>query len=194
MRVVFILLSLCISFSVNAQNDTSVFNKQKEIVSSDYVFSVPSGWKNIPEIDISTKDKKFEFNGIGLPAEFNHFQVTATMVLRKYECSKKNTAEDYVITEITSYPDRVTPPGHNYETDSLKILSGENATLLSTRFFRRTKVCNYSRYDLIAYSKKRRAAYMFTITFQYRDTTYAFETDNKLKQYALKVFGNILLR
>ena len=194
MRVVFTLQLLCISFLMKAQNDTSVFTKQKEVATSDYVFLVPAQWRNIPEIDISSKDKKYEFAGVGVPDEHNHFAVTATLNLRKYECNTINAAADYVISEITSYPDRVTQPGHNYETDSVKIKSGEEAILYSTRFFRHTKVSNYSRFDLIAYSKKRKAAYMFTITFQYRDPTYAFETDNKLRQYALRFFSNILLR
>jgi hypothetical protein len=66
--------------------------------------------------------------------------------------------------------------------------------LYSTRFFRRTKISNFTRYDLVVYSKKRKAAYMFTLLFQYHDPTYAFEAQNKLRQYAIKFFGNILLR
>jgi len=194
MRVAYVFILCVLSFGMNAQNDTSVFTKQKEIANNEYVFLVPEQWKNIPQMDISSKDRKFEFSSVGLPKEFNHVPVTATLTLRKFDCNNISKAVDYTITEITSFPDRVTQPGHNYETDTLKILSGENATLFSSRFYRRTKITNYSRYDLIAYSKKRKAAYMFTITFQYLDPTYAFETDNKLRQYALRFFGNILLR
>ena len=194
MRIAIVLMLCCLSSFMRAQNDTSVFTKQKEVATSDYVFLVPAQWKNIPGIDISSKDRKFDLSGVGLPEEYNHTPVTATLILRKYECTKIATAEDYIITELTSYPDRVTEPGHNYLTDSLTILSSEKATLYSTRFFRRTKVFIYSRYDLIVYSQKRRAAYMFTLTFQYRDHTYAFEAENKLRQYALRFFGNILLR
>jgi len=194
MRVVLILVVSYLSLYVRAQNDTSVFTKQKEVATSEYVFRVPEHWKNIPQIDNTSKDRKFDFSGVGLPEECNHFPVTATLTLRKYECNNISSAEDYVVTEITSYPDRVTQPGHNYETDSMKVLSGEKATLYSTRFLRRTKVFNYTRYDLIVYSQKRKAAYMFTMTFQYRDPTYAFEKENNLKKYALKFFSNILLR
>ncbi len=194
MRIIGILVLLVNSLLLNAQLDTSVFTKQLRVETSDYVFLIPDAWKNIPEIDISSKNRKFDFNGAGLPVEFNHNPVVATCTLRKYECKTINTAEDYIISEFTSYPDRVTQPGHNYETDTLTILSGEKATIYSTRYFRRNKLNNYSRFDLISYSKKRKAAYIFTITFQYRDATYAFEADNKLKQYALRFFNDIALR
>jgi len=194
MRAVCILMLLYISITAQGQNDTSVFSKEQEVTTSDYVFYVPELWKKVPQIDISSKDRKFEITGVGLPAEFNRAPVTATLTLRKYECPKISAAEDYVISEITSYPDRVTEAGHNYTSDTLKILSGEMATFFSTRYFRRTKIYNYSRFDLIAYSAKRKAAYMFTITFQYRDPTYKFEAENKLKEYALRVFNEVLLR
>jgi hypothetical protein len=194
MRVVCIVMFLHFAFLAKAQTDTSLFNIRQEVATSDYVFYVPKQWKNIPQIDISSKDKKFDFTGVSLPTEFNHVPVTATLTLRKYECQKLSAAQDYIISELTSYPDRVTEPGCNYETDSVKILSGEKATLYSTRFLRRTKIFNYSRYDLIAYSKKRKAAYMFTVLIQYRDPTYAFEADNKLEQYVLNVFESVLLR
>jgi len=194
MRITFSSLLLLISFLLKAQNDTSVFTRQIPVSTSDYVFLVPDKWKNIPGIDISSKDRKFEFKGVGLPTEYKYAPVMATCILRKYECNSIKTAEDYIITEFTSYPDRVTQPGRNYETDSMKILSGETATLYSSRYLRRNKMSNFSRFDLIVYSEKRKAAYMFTITFQYRDPTYAFETENKLRQYAMQFFKNITLR
>jgi hypothetical protein len=194
MRLKCMLLFLYVPFLIMAQNDTSVFDKRQEVATSDYIFYVPGQWKKIQQIDASSKDRKFEFTGVGLPSEFNHIPVTATLTLRKYECPDVTRAEDYIVSEITSSPDRTTEPGCNYQTDTLKILSGEKAILLSTRFYRRTKITNYSRFDLIAYSKKRKAAYMFTIVFQYRDPTYAFEADNKLTQYALDVFDKVLLR
>jgi hypothetical protein len=189
-----VLILCCLSSLAHAQNDTSVFTKQKEVSTSEYVLMIPEQWKNIPGIDISSKDRKYSFSGIGLPEEFNHVPVSANLSLRRYECNKIAVAEDYIISEMTSYPDRVTPPGENYKTDTLTIKSGETGALYSTRFFRHTKVYNFSRFDLIVYSPKRKAAYMFTIVFQYRDPTYAFEKDNNLRQYALRFFSNILLR
>ena len=194
MRVVICLILLNTSLLLNAQVDTSVFTIQKKVETSDYVFLVPGQWKNIPEVDISSKNKKFEFSGVGIPAEYKYASVLATCGLRKYECKSINSAEDYIISEFTSYPDRETEPGHNYQTDSLTILSGEKAVLYSSRYLRHNKKSNFSRFDLIAYSPKRKAAYMFTVTFQYRDPTYAFEAENGLRQYAVQFFKNILLR
>ena len=194
MRIAFQFLLLIISFSIKAQNDTSVFTRQKRVETSDYVFMVPEGWKYIPGIDISSKDRKFDLSGVGVPPEYRHSPVNATCILRKYECKSIHAAEDYIVTEMTSYPDRVTQPGRNYDIDSLKIQSDEGATLYPSRFLRRNNMRNVSRFDLIVYSQKRKAAYMFTITFQYNDPTYAFESENKLKDYAMQFFKNILLR
>ena len=118
----------------------------------------------------------------------------ATLTLRKVTAKDKSEGESFVINEFTSYTDRLTPAGYNYETDSIKIASGETATLISTHFYRRSKVSNFSCFDLVAYSNQRSVAYVITITYQYKDPTYIAEADLKLKQYALRIFRTLKLR
>src|ERR1700723_3049898 len=99
MRIALTLLLLCSSAFIKAQSDSTVFAKQKDVATSEYVFTVPSQWTYIPGVDISSKDRKYEFTGVGVPTEFNHFAVTATLNLRKYECNNITAAADYVVTE-----------------------------------------------------------------------------------------------
>ena len=194
MRSSFVLLFIFHGFFVFAQTDTSVFQKSKSISVAEYVLNIPADWKPAEHSDISVKDLKYEFTGVGLPKDVNGNPLTAFFTLRRYECRNIAAAEDYIITEFSSYPDRVTPNGFNYERDSVKISSGEKATLFFTHFYRGRKLYNYSRYDLVAYSKKRKVAYMLTVTYMYKDPTYAVENSLKMKEYAIRVFSGLLLR
>ena len=187
------LLSIVV-VTLLAQKDTTVFSNIKKVETNEYVLSIPEKWNNVPQLDASSKDQKYEFTDVALPHLYNNTPLTATFILRKMECEKKSEGENFLITEFTSYPDRLCPAGYNYESDSLQILSGETASLFNTHYYRRSKVSNFSRFDLVAYSSKRKTAYLLTITYQYKDPTYIIEADLKLKQYALRIFRTLLLR
>ncbi len=188
--IVFVLLY----FVSIAQTDTSVFNSTTTVETNEYTFRVPEKWHNIPQIDASSRDQKFEFTDVALPHIINNAPVTAFFVLRKTESENINHGVNFVTTEFSSYPDRVTPAGQDYQTDSIKIASGETALLITTRYYRRSKASNFTRYDLIAFSEKRKTSYMLTVTYQYKDPTYAIEFNLKLKEYAMRVFKTLVLR
>ena len=195
--VCFCIFAFSILFTctnLDAQTDSTIYSVQKKVETNEYIISVPEKWRKTDAIDQSSKDRKYEFSEVSLPKLYNNSPLLATFSLRKYVCDSIRAAEDYVISEITSYPDRVTPPGRNYEQDTISIESGEKATFISTHFYRRTKVSNFTRYDLVVYSKNRKAAYMLSITFQYKDSTYGIEKELKLRQYAERVFKTLLLR
>ena len=177
-----------------AQTDTTVFNSLHNVETNEYILSIPQQWHYEASIDASSKDRKFDFTGVSLPAEVNHTPLTANLQLRKYVCTDIKQADDYVLSEFTLYPDRITPPGFNYNRDTLTISSGQAADLFLTHYFRRTKASNYTRYDMVVYSAKRKAAYILTATFQYRDPTYALEDSLKLKDYMYRVFRSLFLR
>ncbi|MES2620926.1 MAG: hypothetical protein V4615_08740 [Bacteroidota bacterium] len=179
---------------LNAQNDTTIYKVIKAVEANEYLFRVPEDWKEIPQIEASPIDEKFEFTNVGLPFKVHDAPLTAFLILRKLECDSIQTGESSAIIEFTSYPDRVAAAGETYETDSLIIASGEKATLIHSRFYRRSKVSNFSRYDLVAYSAKRTACYLLTITFQYKDPTYMVEADLKFRQYAVRILKSLVLR
>lgn len=190
LSVVFILSCLVLI----AQTDTSIFRNISTVQTNEYTFSVPEKWHNVPQIEASSRDQKFEFTDVALPHIVNNAPLTATFVLRRLECEHAGVAKNFITTEFSSYPDRIMPAGQDYLTDSVKIASGETAELITIHYYRRSKVSNFTRYDLIAYSEKRKAAYMLTVTYQYKDPTYAIEFNLKFKEYAVRVFRTLSLR
>ena len=192
----FALLSILVitTATLNAQTDTSIFNAMQKEESAEYVLSIPNLWHFQAGMDASSKDRRFEFTGIALPAEFNHTPVTAIFTLRKLDAKTLKEAEDYVLNEFTNFPDRITQSGYNYDRDTLTIASGEKAQIISTHYYRRTKASNYSRYYLFVYSEKRKASYVLTATFQYRDFNYTLPTSAGFKPYMYRIFKTLVLR
>lgn len=192
-RLLIVVFTIYLSVSMG-QTDTTIFNSLHNVETNEYVLSIPQRWQYVPSVDASSKDRKYDFTGVSLPEEVNHTPFIANLQVRKYECTNIKQADDYVLSEFSLYPDRITPPGFSYLRDTLTISSGQPADLFLTHYFRRTKASNYTRYDMVVYSAKRKAAYILTATFQYRDPTYAIEDSLKLKQYMWRVFRSLLLR
>ncbi|MDB5281324.1 MAG: hypothetical protein JWO06_399 [Bacteroidota bacterium] len=194
MKHIFLVLFVLVFVGLNAQVDTTVFAAQKKVETAEYVLRVPELWRKLPDIDASSRDRKYEFSEVALPKMFNKTPLIAQFSLRKYVCDSIRAAEEFVVSELTSFPDRITEPGRNYAKDTITVESGEKAIIISTRYYRRTRVSNYSQFDMVVYSKKRKTAYMLNVTFQYRDPTYGIETDMKFREYALRVFKTLVLR
>ncbi|HWB64759.1 MAG TPA: hypothetical protein VG603_14685 [Chitinophagales bacterium] len=187
------MLLLFFSGFLPAQND-SVFLNMKKVETTDYTFSIPEKWKKTDQLDVSTKDIKFDASGVGLPLQYNNANLSATFTLRKIACDSLRTAEDFVISEQTSYPDRTTPAGQNYVTDTFTLKSGEKGHIIFTHYYRRSRQSNFATYILLAYSKKRKAAYCLTMVYQFTDPTYGIEEKLGLKKYAGQVFKTLVLR
>lgn len=190
------LLFFCVTsaFLASAQADTSVWRTTKYIERNDYIFSIPEKWQRVDQTDQAYITEKFNFTTIALPVQVNDAPLTAYFTLRKVKCDSITFGENYVVSEFTGYTDRTTAPGYNYDTDSIQIKTGERATVYSTRFYRRTKVSNYSRFDMVVYSEKHKCAYLLNITYQYKDPTYYCEGQFMFKDYALRVFRSLQLR
>ena len=195
MRKLLLLASiLFVCYSVIAQTDTSIWRTTRYVERNEYVFSVPERWQRVDQTDQAYITEKFNLSGIALPVQINDAPLTAYFTLRKVACDNIAFAENYIVSEFTGYTDRTTAPGYNYDTDSIVIKSGQRATFYNTRYYRRTKVSNYSRYDLVVYSEKHKCAYLLNFTFQYKDPTYYCETQYLFKDYAVRVFKSLMLR
>lgn len=191
-----LLLLSCLTFSlcISAQNDTSVFKNIKHIEANEYTFRVPEKWTAYLQQQNGPQLQKLEFTDVAIPHVLNNAPLTAICLFRKIGCDSIIAAQTFAVAEFSSYPDRVTPAGRDYEMDSLTIVSGEKAILYHTHYYRRSKASNFTRYDMVVYSEKRKAAYWFTTTYQYKDPTYQIEFDLKLKEYALRIYKTLVLR
>lgn len=194
MRASTLVITLFLSIRGIAQTDTSVFMTIRTMEGYDYQFSVPEKWKYFPQTPSMPQLQRLEFTDVALPHVVNNAPLTALCLFRKVEGDSLGVGADFVINEFKSYPDRIAPAGYTYTTDSVKTATGEQAVLFTTHYYRRSKVSNFTRYDLVTYSGKRKAAYILGITYQYKDPTYQIEFDLKLKEYALRIFRTLRLR
>jgi len=194
MKSALLFMLLLTATITKAQNDTSIYRTIKHLEAQDYSFSVPEKWTAFLQQQNGPQLQKLEFTDVALPHVVNNAPLTAICLFRKIACDSIRAAQEFVVSEFSSYPDRVTPAGQDYQRDTLNIASGEQAILYSTHYYRRSKASNFTRYDMVVYSTKRQAAYWFTATYQYKDPTYQIEFDLKLKPYALRIFKTLQLR
>ena len=194
MRVSFATILSLLFAITQAQTDTSIFKVLKGVETNEYFFKVPERWKEVPQVEASPIDEKFDFTNVGIPFKVHDAPLTAFLVLKKLECDSIGVGEKFCIDEFSSYSDRITAAGESYDTDSLTITSGERATLIHSRFYRRSKVSNFSVYNLVAHSTKRNACFILSITYKYKDATYMTEADLHFRQYSTRIFETLSLR
>ena len=111
MKVFFLIFCLFLSQFVPAQNDTSIYRNIKHIEANEYHFSVPEKWTAYSQIQNGPQLQRLEFTDVALPHVVNNAPLTAVCLLRKIICDSLRAAEDFVVGEFSSYPDRITPPG-----------------------------------------------------------------------------------
>ncbi len=85
------------------------------------------------------------------------------------------------------------PAGYSFTTEIFQISSKETALLFTNHCYRKTKVSNFTRYDLPVYSEKK-VLYLFTALIKYKDNTYQIEDELQLKKYVSRVFRTIHMR
>lgn len=189
MRIKLTIIGLLLSVAVYSQTDTTIWNDLKKVEGDSYSFFVPGKWR---ELDMSMYKTLhyYEASGLAFPLTYNGQNpviVILSMVKMKetnLEDLKTNICEGYKINT-----DRVFPENFKYETEEFYLNSSEKAYIINTRFYRKSKELNQSRFDLAVYSDKANQGYMFTISIQYADETYQFEQDFRLKDFARRFFS-----
>jgi hypothetical protein len=86
------------------------------------------------------------------------------------------------------------PENFSEGQQKIKLASGQDAYILNTRFFRKIKNLNQSRFDLVVYSDKAKQSYLITMSIQYSDPTYGFEEKFHLADFARKVYNYFILK
>ena len=191
MKHLITVLGLILSLTAFSQNNNDIWTETNTISTDLYEFQVPTAWRNLNKMlsEGQGPEQYFEASGQGLPVSFNGGPVQVTVFLVKLDDSDLMDAQKGVVNGYFSNPDRVFKNKRDYEEETMTLADNSEAVLLNTRFYRKSKGLNQSRYDLVAYSKKHKTAYMFTVSIQYVDDTYAFESDNYLKDYAKKLYS-----
>ncbi|MEM1328749.1 MAG: hypothetical protein AAGI23_22525 [Bacteroidota bacterium] len=182
------ILSFTTAFS---QWDSKIWTATDTISTDVYEFQVPASWRNLNEMlgGGLGPEQYFEASGQGLPISFNRGPVQVTIFLVKLNNSDLGAAKMDVIEGYFSNEDRVFKKKKHYDEETIILADSSEAVLLNTRFYRKSKGLNQSRYDLVTYSGKHGVAYMFTVSIQYVDKKYKFEKNNELKEYARKLYS-----
>ena len=193
---IFFLFCFCIPvMAVYSQTDqASLWNSVFKQEDNKYIINMPDGWRKVDIANTSGFDYKYDFSGVGIPATLGGAPVYANFTIARMSGNKHSQAMDQVINDFAVFYDRVTEPGYNYDTTTVTIKSGQIGTMLHTRYYRRSKVSNYSKYYLILYSPKTDETYILTLNFQYKDANYDIERSAHFTDYATQVFGHFELR
>lgn len=185
---------VCLLFlGLNVFSNDEVWNDLKKHEAKYYSFKVPSVWRQIP-----TSEKGLEFffeaSGIGFPAKYNDKVVKVVAFITKQSCMDLDDCKFKCVSGYRYNSDRVFEYGKEDYIEKIKLSSSQDAYFVKTQFFRNSNGLNQSRYDLIVFSRKAGAGFVFTFSVQYLDKTNAFEEEYKLTEFARKLFSYFVLR
>lgn len=181
-------------FSVSAQIDTTIWNSTKKIEDNRFVAEIPQDWKVVTIANASEYSHKYEFTGIGIKPMVLQSPVTAFLTIKKATQTDVKAILEEELKDFNTFYDKVQEANYSVDSSTVKLKTGEDGFYLHTRFYRRSKASNYSRFYLVAQNKKTNDYYVFAYWFQYKDPTYDIERNNRLKEYVLKAMSNISFR
>ena len=195
-KFTFIFALIFSSLQIFAQRDTSIWMSEQMVEQNNYIITIPQKWKSVTLSAQNEFKYKFELTGIGVKPMFKDAPVTAFMTLKEI---KGDISVDSVLNlekeQLLLLKDRIVESSAmDFDTASISIKTGETGTMLHTRYYRRVKVQNYSTYYFAVKHPKNNDVFLMTMTFTYKDSTYKFEFDEKLKNYAERVFSKLKLR
>ena len=182
------------SYTGYAQATPALWNNIMKIEDNKYIIHLPDAWKKVTVAEGSGIDYKFDLSGAGIPATLNGSPMYGFFSVSRMAGKKEVQATDQVLLDFTSFYDRVTEPGFNYDTTTAAIKTGQNGKVIHTRYYRRSKVSNYSKYYMIVYSPKTDDTFILALNFQYKDPSYDIERSSELKEYAKQIFAHFELR
>ena len=185
---------LVLSLSAYSQVDQSIWTVVTKIEANQYNINVPEKWKKVTITDGSGMDYKFDASGVGIPAMVNNSPIYCNVSIAKMTGKKIEYAIEQSLTEFTAFYDRVTEPGYNYDTSNATIKTGEVGKVLHTRYYRRSKVSNFSKYYMCIYDPKLNNTFVLSLQFQYKDPSYEIERSARFTDYAQQIFAHFEFR
>lgn len=181
-------------FSLSAQIDTTVWNSTRKIEDNRFIAEIPSSWKNVALPPAAEYSHKFELSGIGIKPIVLETPLVAFLSIKKSTQLEINAIIDEELKDFNNFSDKVQEANYKFDTTSIKSKTGEIGLFYHTRFYRRSKASNYSRYYYFVKHPKTNEYYILSFTYQYKDPTYDIERSNKFKEYALKTISRFSLR
>lgn len=187
--ILLIAIVLC-STVVSAQ---TIWDSVQAIATENYEIKVPHKWRLL-QSGSENPEQIIEASGLALPAFYNNAPVIVTLFMVKQESKNLEEAKEKCLNGYRLNSDRVFPIAFKEGQEKVTVSSGQEAYILNTRFFRKSKGLNQSRFDLVIYSNKAKIGYFYTLSVQYYDNEYKFETEKKVSDFAKIIFSNLTLK
>ena len=175
------------------QVDQTIWDSLKTVTTNNYQLKVPYKWLQMPTGGQVT-EQLFEASGLALPVMFNGSPVMVTIFVVKQDGKNLDDCKDKCLDGYRENLDREFPKKFKDGQEKIKLTGGQDAYFLNTRFYRQSKGLNQSRFELVVYSDKAQRGYIYTLSIQYSDNDYKFETDNKLSDFAKKLYSYFALK
>lgn len=176
-----------------AQTRDTTWAQLTNVETEYYQVKVPSNWLDTG-FPIAPIDKGYDATGAYFPDSFNSAPILVAFFVLNQPAINLEEAKQRCISGYKTNSDRIFPEHFTTGEQKIKLASGEEAYLLNTRFFRKTKNLNQSRFDLVVFSNKAKQGYLITVSIQYNDPTYAFEEHFHLSDFANKIYNRFILK
>jgi hypothetical protein len=194
MRFFTLILFLAVVNDIIAQLDTSIWNSTKNIEHNKFIAEIPQTWKEVKLTENAEYLFKFEMTGIGMQTIFNASPVPAFFTIAESNESNTQAVRQEQLNDFHNFADKVQEPNYVYDSTSFKIKTRQEGTIYHTRFYRRSKASNYSRYFLIVENPANKKNYVLTFWYQYKSPTYDIERALFFKEYAERTFSKFSFR
>jgi hypothetical protein len=176
------------------QIDPNLWKSVNKVEDNKYIITIPDAWKKVTITEGTGVDYKFDFSGVGIPATVNSAPLYANFTIARIKGNNIQQASDQAVADFSGFYDRVTEPNYNYDTTTATIKSGETGKVIHTRYYRRSKVSNYSKFYYIIYNAKADETYLLNFNFQYKDAMYDIERTGRFKDYTAEIFSHFEFR
>ncbi len=192
-KLLVIFFAAVFSLSAGAQERDTTWGDLRSIETEFYYLVVPANWLNIGKVGDNI-DQSFDGTGMFFSDSFNTAPVLVGLFVMKETATSLAEAKAKCLKGYRSNPGRDFPKNFKEGQEKITLVSGQPAWILNTRFYRPAKQLNQSRFDLVVYSDKAKQGYLITVSVQYKDDSYAFENDNKLLEFAKRIYSYFQLK
>jgi hypothetical protein len=192
-NILTLILFAILASNLSGQVDQTIWDSLKTVSTENYELKVPYNWRQIPTSG-QGPEQMFEASGLALPVSFNGSPVMVTIFYVKQDGENLDDCKDKCLSGYRTNPDREFPKKFIDGQEKIKLASGQDAYFLNTRFYRQSKGLNQSRFDLVVYSDKAQCGYIYTLSVQYSDKDYKYETDNQIADFAKKLYSYLTLK
>lgn len=154
---------------------------------------IPKNWLELGELGNIVEDA-FDASGLYFPDEFNHRPLLAGVFILNWQGDDLEEVKNIVIKDNRTNPDRIYEDNYKDSLYNYTLEDGKKAYVLHTRFYRKSKQLNQSRFELILYSDKLKKGFSVMVSVQYNDPTYKFEAENSLDVFAARILSQVKVR